>query len=275
MKKLLEKLKGNKTWSIVLWVVMALFLCITLLLLNQAEDEMVCKKINVKILPESDLYFLDSAAILSIMKSMESDMKIVGARMDNLDISGMERNLEANPFVERADIFIDVAGAMQVKVEQRNPILRVINMKGEGYYVAKSGKKMPLSEVYTARVPAATGNIAESLSDSTFAKSPILKQLLEVAVCTSADPFWNSQIEQMYVDNYNDILLIPNVGKHSIVIGNSVDIRKKLERLKEFYIKGLNTLGWDKYRQLNLKYGNQVIGVKPENYVEPADTTKR
>jgi cell division protein FtsQ len=59
-----------------------------------------------------------------------------------------------------------------------------------------------------------------------------------------------------------DIILIPKVGNHSIVFGSALFIEEKFNNLKTVYSKGLNTIGWDKYSRINLKYKGQIVAEK-------------
>ncbi len=274
MRKIVAFFKQNKKWNIVLWSLIALFLVVSLFIINEKENSLRIKKISVVILPESELSFLDSNAIIDVIKGLEPNMLIVGARLENIKIDEMEANLESNPFVEEADISVDLGGRMRIKVLQRSPVLHVFNIKGQSYYVSKNGFKIPCNEAYTARVVAANGNIAESLADSSFAKSKVLNDLYRIALYCSKDKFWDTQIEQLYVDNYNDILLIPKVGNHTIVFGSAEGLEDKFTRLKTFYFKGLNNIGWNKYKSINVKYDNQIIAEKNGFFINSTDTAK-
>ncbi len=262
MRKVVAFFKENKKWNIALWSIIGVFLVASLLAINEKESALRIKKISVRILPESELSFLDSTAILEIIKGIDPNMILIGAHLKNIKIDDMEANLERNPFVAEADVSVDLAGNMRVKVLQRSPILRVFNNTGQSYYVAKNGFKIPKNDAYTARVIAASGNIAENLTDSGFAKTKILQDLHLIALYCSKDKFWEAQIEQLYVDNYNDILLIPTVGNHTIVFGSADDMEDKFARLKQFYFKGLNNIGWNKYKSINVKFKNQVVAEK-------------
>jgi cell division protein FtsQ len=112
---------------------------------------------------------------------------------------------------------------------------------------------MPVPNNFSAYVPIATGYIEES-----YAK----QQLYEFALFLQKDKFWNSQIEQIYVAPNSDIELIPRVGNHQIILGKIEDYTENLTKLKVFYEKGLNNVGWNKYSKINLKYKNQVVCTK-------------
>jgi cell division protein FtsQ len=174
----------------------------------------------------------------------------------------MEKQLEKNPFIENADILLDQSGQLFIKIKQREAILRVYSSTGQTYYVSKNGYKFPAGSDFTPRVLIANGNITESLTDSNFTSSQVLKDITSIVNYCNEHPFWKSQIEQLYVDNFMDIILIPKVGNHSIVFGSALFIEEKFNNLKTVYSKGLNTIGWDKYSRINLKYKGQIVAEK-------------
>jgi cell division protein FtsQ len=43
------------------------------------------------------------------------------------------------------------------------------------------------------------------------------------------------------------------------VIGDTNNIPEKFEKLTDFYVDGLNHVGWNKYQIIDLKYKNQIV----------------
>ena len=267
MRKLIEWIKSNRHWNMVLWIAIACFLVFVFFNIQGKEDQLTIKEIEVKIEPKEELAFIDSITVLSIMKGADSSQNIMGSQQKRLKLDVMEGALEAYPFIDKADISLDLSGKLIVKIIQRQPLLRIISNKGQSYYVAKNGYKMPLHEGFAPRVIIANGNIAETLADSSFLSTQIGRDLLKIADWCYNDQFWQAQIEQLYVDNYMDILLIPKVGNHTIVFGSAEHIEDKFETLKTFYIKGLNAVGWDQYKKINLKYEGQIVAEKNDNLI--------
>jgi cell division protein FtsQ len=76
------------------------------------------------------------------------------------------------------------------------------------------------------------------------------------------EELWNAQIEQIQVTAGGEVELIPRVGNHIIALGQPSDYAQKFDKLKIFYEKGLDEVGWDRYSRINLNYGNQVIATK-------------
>ena len=272
MRKLIDFIKNNKRWNMILWIAIVCFLVFVFLNIQGKEDQLTVKEIEVKIEPKEELAFIDSLTVLSIMKGADSSQNIMGSQQKSLKLDKMEAALEAYAFIDQADISLDLSGRLIVKIIQRQPLLRIISNKGQSYYVAKNGYKMPLHEGFAPRVIIANGNIAETLADSAFLCTQITRDLLKIADWCYSDEFWQAQIEQLYVDNYMDIILIPKVGNHTIVFGSANQIENKFEKLKTFYIKGLNAVGWEQYKKINLKYEGQIVAEKNDNLINSQTT---
>ena len=112
---------------------------------------------------------------------------------------------------------------------------------------------MPVSKHYSAFVPIATGAISEK-----FAKN----ELYDFALFLKRNEFWNAQIEQINVDYHNEIELIPRVGDHIILLGRFDNYEYKLNKLLSIYKSDFGNSGWNCYKQINLKYDNQVVCTK-------------
>ena len=96
------------------------------------------------------------------------------------------------------------------------------------------------------------------------------------------DSLWDAQIAQLYVNKDHEIELIPRVGNHRILLGDADSLTAKFRNLRAFYKKALPQVGWDTYKLINIKYANQVVGVRNEktkkdsvkNAVLSKDTTQ-
>jgi len=67
------------------------------------------------------------------------------------------------------------------------------------------------------------------------------------------------------VNQNHEIELIPRVGNQRILLGNADSLEAKFHNLRVFYKQALPQVGWDAYKLINIKYANQVIGVKNDN----------
>ena len=93
-------------------------------------------------------------------------------------------------------------------------------------------------------------------------KSFAMSDLYNFGVFLQNNPFWGAQIEQINVLPGRDIELVPRIGNHTIFFGKLDNYEAKLSRLRSFYRKGLNEVGWDKYSYINIEFENQIVCTK-------------
>ena len=179
--------------------------------------------------------------------------------LKNIDVGRAERILEKNPFVKNADVYIDNTNTINVEIEQREPIVRVIDGEGRNYYLDEAANYMPLSEHHTARVLVLTGFIQPH--EPNFMKLPRhrLKNLFELTQIVRADEFFYHLIEQIHVSQNGDIIFIPKLGKQQILFGKYLNIEEKLQRLKIFYKEALPRTGWAKYEMIDIRFKDQIV----------------
>lgn len=176
-----------------------------------------------------------------------------------IDIERLERVLEEDPFIFDANAYIDAKNRINIRVEQRQPVLRIIDNNGLNYYLDKGGLKMPLSPHFTARVLVGTGYIPPHVPDFLERKQHRLKDLFLLAQRIREDDFFNALFEQVYINQKGEFVLAPKVGDQQVILGQYYNIEDKLQNLKIFYREAVPYEGWQKYRSINLSYDGQVV----------------
>jgi cell division protein FtsQ len=259
----------KKIIMISVWGVLITGVIILLVMLNNKNKNVACKGIEVYIDYQSEVYFITEDDVLDLIKSFEGDLK--GKKMSEIKIFEIENLINSNPFVLKADVYATINGLIKINIQQRKPIVRIINNKNENFYIDDKGKEMPINIKYPSRTIIASGNIfdkyvstvcldtvGEKIYDSILKTTPLFK-IYELAQFIDKDEFWKAQIDQIYLNNENEFELIPRVGNNIIIFGDTEDIKEKFEKLIIFYRKGLNMIGWNKYKYINLKFKNQVV----------------
>ncbi|PWK77688.1 cell division protein FtsQ [Mucilaginibacter oryzae] len=251
------------------WVICLGGLVVLMGFIETKKADVVCKAVNVSI--PGGQYFIDKQEVDHIIEA--EGRSLIGRKIKNIDIQALEDRLKANPFIEFAKVYAEMDGVLQVEVSQRQPILRIMNHYDMDFYVDQHGLKIPLSQNFTARVLVANGFIEELFTNRVDSlHTRLAKDLFKTADYIRKDSLWDAQIAQMYVNANREIELIPRVGNQRILIGNADSLGKKLNNLQAFYKQVLPRVGWDTYRIINVKYTNQVIGIKNENI--KADSAK-
>lgn len=262
--------KFKKIAIISVWCLLVLGLLVTMGFVNKEQDAMLCKSLDVNVNQENELSFIDTNDVRLLLKNRGDS--IVGQPKSTVDIADMEKVLNSNAAVSKAEVSVSIDGVVKVDVTQRNPVIRVINADGDSYYIDDEGRLMPLSDKYTMKVLVANGNIMEPYAkrytttiaqigkDSALRNASKLDELFAMANYINADPFWKAQIHQIFINEDNDMEIVPLAGNQKIIFGDTTAMDEKFKKLMTFYKEGLNTTGWwDKYSVINLKFRNQIV----------------
>ncbi|NCD71378.1 cell division protein FtsQ/DivIB [Mucilaginibacter agri] len=253
------------------WVVSLGGVIVLMSFIQLKKNGVVCSDVKVYI-PGSQ-YFIDKEEVDNILQV--SSHTLIGRRIENINLHDLEKKLKANPFIEFAKVYADMDGVIKVEVSQRQPILRIMNQFDQDFYVDKHGLKIPLSGNFTARVLAANGFIEEPFGDKVDTMhTAIARDVFKTADFITRDSLWNAQIAEIYVNEQHEMVLIPRVGNDRILLGNADSLQTKFSNLLAFYKQGVPRVGWNTYKLINIKYANQVIGVKKDS-IYKADSLKR
>lgn len=253
---MLKKVNWKLVFTTFAWVLSLSGLVVLMGFIEIKKEETTCEKIQV-ILPGNQ-YFIERAEVDEILKDRNG--LLVGRRLSNINIQKLEDKLKANPFIEYAKVYIDMNGIINADIRQRVPVLRVLNMAGQDFYIDQNGLKIPLSDHFTARVLAANGAILEHFSGKIDTlKTAMAKDLFKTAKYISEDQLWSDQIVQIYVNDNKDIELIPRIGDQKIIFGDGSLVEEKFRNLFIFYKKAIPTVGWKTYSTINLKYKGQIV----------------
>lgn len=222
-----------------------------------------CKEVKVYI-PGSQ-YFIDRQEVDNILKVHRH--QLIGRNMESINIHELEKRLKANPFVQSAKVYEDMDGIIKVEISQRQPMIRIMNQFDQDYYIDQNGIKIPISSNFTARVIAANGYIDEAFGNKVDTlHTEIARELFKTAVFISRDSLWTAQIAQIYVNQDHELELIPRVGTNRILLGNADSLEAKFSNLLTFYKKAMPQVGWDRYKQINIKFARQVVGVRSDSF---------
>ena len=219
----------------------------------------LCKAVKVYI-PGSQ-YFIDKQEVDHILQL--GNYALVGLKMENIKMHELENSLKANPFIEYAKVYGDMDGTLVIEISQRQPILRMLNRFDQDFYIDMHGLKLPLSPNFTARVLAVNGFIEEPFGGRVDTlHTQIARDVFKTVSYIHNDALWDAQIAQVYVNADQEIELIPRVGSQRILLGNADSLDVKFKNLLGFYKQALPQVGWAAYKTINIKYTNQVIGIK-------------
>ena len=254
------------------WVLLVSGLIVTLGFATKQEGKQACRELNIVVNADNDNYFLDEKDIADLLRTKGDS--IIGQPIASVNVNKIEHLLYTNPWVRKADAYLSIDGVLQVNVDLKVPLVRVMTTAGESYYMDTDGKLMVWSQKYTPRVLVANGNIRQSYSanyKTDFSSIPekdsiaamnLLYKIYTMAAAISKDELWNKQVESFKFNSLGDIELVPVVGDHVIIFGDTDQLHEKFNKLKVFYSEGLNHTNWNLYDTVNLKFNKQVVCTK-------------
>jgi cell division protein FtsQ len=188
---------------------------------------------------------------------------IVGQPLELIDIKEVEKVLEADIFIKNADVYIDALNRVHITVEQRVPIVRIVDEEDISYYLDNDGKRVRTSPKYTARVIVVTGKVGRFNNDYLKDSNNRLNKIFELIKFINNSPFWKAQFEQIHMDYKGEVSLIPKLGDHKVIFGiPNENIKEKFYQLEVFYQDGLPVEGWKKFKTINLAFKGQVVAGK-------------
>ena len=248
----------RKATKILIWLGLAAWFVVVMAFVSGESEEVLCMRIEVVLQDTVNNRFVTRTEVRSLVEA--SGLEIRGYPLSQINTRNLEYLLEENPYIGNAEVSKDISGRLEVRVEQRQALVRILPDGSRGYYIDTEGKMLPLSDNFTPLIMLATGKLPVSMKAASSEKH--LSEIYQFCTYLADHKFWSDQVVQIYVNTAGEYELIPRVGAHHILLGSMDQWEKKLRNLELLYEQGLSRYGWNTYQTINLKYTNQVICTK-------------
>jgi cell division protein FtsQ len=223
-----------------------------------------CSGIKVTIADSAQYHFVTMRDIQNTIYGRNGTL--TGRPVKEIELSEVENTMNRYKELKTAEAYISIDGILHVYADQRTPIMRLMPNEGGDYYVDTEGVVVRRRNLYTPRLHIVGGNIninqamlnGVSVLDTSI-RNTILKDIYYIIKYINSNDFWSAQIDQIYVDNHDEIDMIPRVGSHIVHLGTAENFEVKLKNLEVFYDKVLPEVGWNKYSLINLAYKDQIV----------------
>jgi cell division protein FtsQ len=242
----------KKIFIFLFLILIAVYLVVAVTVFNSKPDERTCEGMDLVINDSIDYGFITKQEVIRILNTKK--ISPIGKKINDINTRLVEDELRKHPLIANAECYRTSDGRIGIEITQRLPILRIMSANGENYYIDDKGQSMPIPNS-AAHVPIVTGQV-----DKAFAT----KELYEFGMFLQRNPLWLAQIQQISVTPTKELELVPRVGDHILFLGKPGNYENKFEKLKTFYEKGLNEIGWNKYSRISLEFSNQIICNKKE-----------
>lgn len=259
----------KKILIISIWVVLIAGLIFLVVFINRGHKTVKFSSIdiNVNSAPTND--FVTKSDIMLVLKQL--DYNVNKQNISEIDNEKIEKEIYKNPYILKVDAFTTNDGCLKINVVQRKALIRVINSRGDSYYLDEDACMMPLSTKFTPRIIIAHGNISNLYIPGfkliNFPKNVIidtnkltaLQKVYYIGKYVNRSDFWKAMVGDMFVQPNGDVEFYLTLGNQTVIFGGADNMGDKFFRLMEFYRQKMNRIGWTKYKSLNLKFNNQIV----------------
>ncbi|MEZ4858608.1 MAG: cell division protein FtsQ/DivIB [Flavobacteriaceae bacterium] len=233
-------------WGIIKVLLLLILTGVLFSFTKQRNNRRNLLKMDVRFTDENNPFITLTTVNKLLIQNNDS---VTSIPKETLVLKEMESRLLKNPMVRNAQVFVTIDGVLGAKIEQRNPIARVVG--SSHFYIDEDGKKMPLSTVYTARVPLLTGTSKTDFTELT----PLLLKLKE-------DSFMNQLVVGLHKKTNGEIVLILRKEEFKVLFGKLDNMEKKLQNFKAFFQKAKKDTMLTSYKMVDLQFGSQVVATK-------------
>jgi len=168
-----------------------------------------------------------------------------------INLYNLEKAICMNPYIENSSVFLGINGTLKTIITQRTPVARMINVSNS-FYIDRKGVRVPLSDTYSERVLLVSG---VNNDDDVREILPLISFILD-------DRFLQKEIVGIEKFANKEYQISVRSGTYKIDFGKLTNMEVKFKKLKAFY----NTTFGDKtihtYKNINVKYHNQVVCTK-------------
>ncbi|MEO0901531.1 MAG: hypothetical protein AAFY00_05750 [Bacteroidota bacterium] len=210
---------------------------------NQREVE----GISINFLGDNDL-FIDEASVNKLLIQNYGGIK--NRPKEQLVLNTIEKVVQSNDMVKKAQIYFTVDGKLVSKIVQRKPIGRIES--ASKFYLDDVGKRMPLSKQYSARVPIITGKITGKTLEDAYT---ILNYI-------NADDFLRKNVIGIHVEEEGNYQLRFRMENFVVNLGGVDNLNEKFKNFMAFYAKATKDNSLEKYAVVSLEFNNQVVCTK-------------
>jgi cell division protein FtsQ len=254
----MRKYNWKKIAVSALWVIAGIGAIVLLGAAVQKKNQKPCTAIKIEISGAERHMFIDEKDVMEILHTLG---KVEGGQVSALNLRSMEQIVERNAWVKNAEMFLDNNQVLQVNIEERQPVARVFTLDGGSFYLDSGALRLPLSDKLSARVPSFTGFPTDKKILSK-PDSQLLNNVVTLGKYIMADSFWMAQVSQIDITPQSVFEMVPVIGDHIVVLGDTSDLDKKFRHLYAFYKQAWLQNGINTYEKLDVQYSNQVVAVK-------------
>lgn len=206
-----------------------------------------------------------------------------GTPMNQIDVSAVQVAVNRHPAIQSCNVYLGVDGVLNIDIQQRAPMFRVMNSDGSGFYVDTLGQSFNLLDRAVAYVPifsveGVMGAMQYPATPAYYDENTLgltyLDELIVFGNHMRKNPELKDWAEHVHLTAMGTLEVIPRIGRHVIEYGSIYNLEMKTKMLFQFYRSQVYITDLEKYSRINLNFENQVICEKrgAEVFAAPTDS---
>ncbi len=262
MKKFLRKYRRLLIFLLILGLI------IVSIILQRNYSQTLCTDLVIKIKNKKQAPFIDEnyvkAYLYKVLKT-----PVIGVPFSKIDMNKLEKDFLKNPYLKSIQVYRAKKTKIFIEIEQRVPMVCFLYNDGKCFFVDTQGVIMPNMRGKPVYVPIVSGYIEPKINFSDLkkitifadnkVKNTLLGKLYFLVKKIEANDDLKGLIDQYYVDENKNLILISKVGDFKIFFGKMNNIENKITKLKVLFKEILPKKGWAKYSRFNFDYKNQIV----------------
>ena len=243
----------NKKMKIFNWTNIRLILMFALLvfLYSFTSHRNAHRKLtkSVVVFTDDTSPFIRQESVNKLLIENKTDAKTI--EKVGVDLNKLEKSINKNPMIEKSEVSVSIDGILKAVVKQKTPIARIFDENGS-FYVDYQGNEMPLSDEFTARVPLVSGQIDDK-------NKADIDRLLRFVY---DDEFLKKNIIGIQVLPNGSLKMLSRDFNYEIDFGKTINVERKFSNYKAFFQKAVLDSSLYRYKNINLKFTQQVVCTK-------------
>ena len=241
----------RRLFTLIIFVLFVAYLGVTIYFADKEHKSVVCTGVEIDVNRVKMNSLIDTLTVSKLIRKNFGDFG--GQLIHEINIDTIVRYLRRLEQVKDAGVYFSQQGKMYIVIEQHEPLFRVYPNSGGSYAIDESGHVLPLRGAAAFRSIIVTGNVTKEMA---------MNQVMDLVQYINRDQLWRAMFEQIHIDDQGEYLLVPNAVDFKIRLGSLSDLDLKFDNLRLYLDQGVEKRGWRAYKEINLKFTNQVIGVK-------------
>ncbi|MBR6017898.1 MAG: hypothetical protein IK073_04700 [Paludibacteraceae bacterium] len=215
---------------------------------DRDAHETRCQSVTCVLEDSIEHRYITPAQVVHYLRTVGLDP--VGKRVSELNLQLIEDTLEAHPILATADCYMTIDGHMRVCLTQRTPMLHVLTAD-ENYFVGTDRAPIPAWSTIRDTVLEVRGTLTHQQTCG---------EVADFAEWLAGDSIWCDEVDYLWLPEPHRYTLLLRDDTTQILLGDLREYPKQLRRLQHFRMRCGEQIRQKTYRQLDLRFDDQVIG---------------